>query len=216
MRTAQEEQAVTTMHVITRTAACGLLAVTAACEDPTMKSMSTITRIAACGLLAFTAACNEDQVVGPISAASAGSMVVATAASATAPEQVTFPMSFEDYIDCSDAMLHLTYAGTLRIAQFYGRLGEPVRETIRVLLKGTVTNLSTGESVRDDENFTIMYDLVGGTHSINGATAHITVPGQGIVLHNAGRIAFDENGIPRFIAGPHTFPGPAEYCSALT
>ena len=204
-----------TIHVIARTAACGLLAFTAACEDPTMKTMSTITRIAACGLLAFTTACNEDRVIGPASAASSSSIEVAIAASAAAPEQVTFLVSFEDYIDCSDAMLHLTYAGTLRTAQFQGRLGVPVRETVRLSLKGTVTNLSTGATVRDDENYTIMYDLVNGTHSINGASAHITVPGQGIVLHNTGRIVFGENG-PIFIAGPHTFPGPAEYCSALT
>jgi hypothetical protein len=172
--------------------------------------LSVTTRLAACEVLVLLAACSTDHAVGPSE--------VTAVASVNAPFQASFPIAQDFDFECPAATLHLDYAGTIAIAEFYDRTGAPVRFTVRISVMGTVTNLSTGLAVRDDQNITVMYDLIGGTHSINGGAARVTAPGRGVVLHDAGRLVFDENGVPAFLAGPHAFAGDqvAAYCAALT
>jgi hypothetical protein len=64
----------------------------------------------------------------------------------------------------------------------------------------------------------IVIDLVTGETTINGAPAHVTAPGEGIVIHDTGRIVFDANGNVTFEAGAHdqADQDPLQvYCSAL-
>ena len=60
-------------------------------------------------------------------------------------------------------------------------------------------------------------DLVAGTQTTVGATWTVTVPGEGAILIEAGRLVFDGNGPPVFIAGPHRPPPEtiATLCRAL-
>ena len=175
-----------------------------------MMTMTTITRLTACASLVLLAACNAGEPAGPSETAAFASVNV--------PYQAAFPIEQEFDFECPAATLQLAYTGTIRLAEFYDGAGAPVRMTLRISVQGTVTNLSTGLIVRDDQNITVMYDLVGGTHSINGAGARITAPGRGVVLQDTGRLVFDENGVPAFLAGPHFLSGDqvAAYCTALT
>lgn len=70
-----------------------------------------------------------------------------------------------------------------------------------------MTNSVTGASLADAPSVAnITFDLVTGTQTNIGAFFTVTVPGKGAVLIEAGRIVFDGNGPPVFIAGPHRPP----------
>jgi hypothetical protein len=59
---------------------------------------------------------------------------------------------------------------------------------------------------------------VSGRQTFVGVDYHITVPGSGVVVLQAGRITFDGAGPPTFVAGPHLGPPEAQnaaLCAAL-
>jgi hypothetical protein len=83
---------------------------------------------------------------------------------------------------------------------------------------GTLSNSATGTSIADAPSVAnIFIDLVAGTQTNIGAFFTVTIPGQGMVFFEAGRIVFAGNGEPTFIAGPHLPPveSTALLCNAL-
>src|SRR5215211_7489379 len=80
------------------------------------------------------------------------------------------------------------------------------------------SNDLTGKSIPVNGVRHIVFDFVNGTFTETGVLRHVTVPGQGIVLHESGRIVSGlESEELIFEAGPHQlFHGDlAGFCSVL-
>ena len=116
-----------------------------------------------------------------------------------------------------------TFTEDVRVTTFFDEAGTPVRALITVNYVGVVTNPKTGESVENRHHQTIIVDLVEGTVAEVGLIFSATVPGEGVVFHDVGRVVFDAAGDVVFEAGPHDVlntAGPhavrANFCAALT
>ncbi len=116
-----------------------------------------------------------------------------------------------------------TFSEDVRVTTFFDKEGTPVRAHIKVNFVGVVTNPETGESVENPSHQTIIVDLVEGTETQVGLIFSATVPGEGVVFHDVGRVVFDAAGNVIFEAGPHDVlaavgehPVRAAFCAALT
>ena len=116
-----------------------------------------------------------------------------------------------------------TFTEEVRVTTFFDKAGTPVRAQITVNFVGVVTNPETGESVENPSHQTIIVDLVEGTETQVGLIFKATVPGEGVVFHDVGRVVFDAAGTPIFEAGPHDVLATegahavrARFCAALT
>lgn len=111
-----------------------------------------------------------------------------------------------------------TYQVTRSITEFYDREGNLVREVLHVRFIGTATNDKTGKTLPVTGTRHLVFDA-DGTFTETGVLRHVTVSGQGIVLHESGRIVWpaDESLPPQFVAGPHQLMegDVAAFCAAL-
>jgi hypothetical protein len=111
-----------------------------------------------------------------------------------------------------------------QVIYIYDRDGNLAKRVTRVTsLAGTFSNSDTGQSVEESGHFTITHDyLTPGDLStdqttFDGLFAKVVLPGNGIVLQDAGTIVFAPDGsVPRE-AGFHQFQNSdlAELCDAL-
>ena len=115
-----------------------------------------------------------------------------------------------------------TFTEDLRVTTFFDEEGNPVRVQIKVDFVGVVTNPVTGESTENPSHQTIIIDLVEGTETQVGLVFSTTVPGEGVVFHDVGRVVIDAAGDVT-LAGPHDVftagvphPVRAFFCEALT
>lgn len=87
--------------------------------------------------------------------------------------------------------------------------------------KSTITNLSNFQSLDDNGTWkdTLTFDEDGNLLTIDttGSIFRITLPGQGIVAQDTGKILFDPvTGEKLFEAGPHeAFDGDVDFCALL-
>lgn len=100
---------------------------------------------------------------------------------------------------------------------FFDNAGNPVRAQGHVMFSGTLTNSVTGTIITDapdPQNW--VYDFRDGTYAIHGLAWSINVPGEGIVLLDAGNIIFYPDGSV-VVHGPHQVyeGGLAVLCAAL-
>ena len=116
-----------------------------------------------------------------------------------------------------------TFTEDVRVTTFFDEAGTPVRAHITVNVVGVVTNPETGESVENPSHQTIIVDLVEGTEAQVGLIFKATVPGEGVVFHDVGRVVFDAADNVTFEAGPHDVLNTAgdhavraNFCAALT
>jgi hypothetical protein len=116
-----------------------------------------------------------------------------------------------------------TFTEDVRVTTFFDEAGTPVRAQITVNAVGVVTNPETGESVKNPSHQTIIVDLVEGTEAQVGLIFKATVPGEGVVFHDVGRVVVDAAGNVIFEAGPHDVLNTAgdhavraNFCAALT
>lgn len=148
------------------------------------------------------------------------SAVASTAAIAAQPftERFDFVQDAEPMADCGDFIIVADGAGSTQLTTFFDRHGAPSRLTLHGNYSGLMTNSESGKSIADAPSIAnITVDLVTGVQTNVGAYWTVTAPGQGVVLIEAGRLVFDGEGPPVFIAGPH-LPPPAMIavlCDAL-
>lgn len=131
------------------------------------------------------------------------------ATSASGPEVEVFDFVIDDEVmaNCGDFKIIANGDGTSRTSVFFDREGNPIRVAFHGRYNGTMTNSATGYSILDAPSIAnITLDLVKGTQTNIGAFFTVTIPGQGAILIEAGRIMFDGDGPPIFIAGPHRPP----------
>jgi hypothetical protein len=144
----------------------------------------------------------------------------APAATAAPPQSVTFPFTDVGVVaNCTGFDVIGAYEGKITITTFFDNNGVPVRRHFHGVAFGTMTNSVTTYSVKDAATVRNSFvDFAAGTVANVGVDYHVTVPGAGVVLLQAGRIVFGGGPAPIFIAGPHLGPPPvqeAAICAAL-
>ena len=120
-------------------------------------------------------------------------------------EEFEYVVDHEVIANCGDFQIIADGSGRNRITTFLDREGNPIRVAFQGRYFGTMTNSVTGFYILDSPSVAnITLDLVEGTQINIGAFFTVTLPGQGTILIDAGRIVFEEGaGAPVFIAGPH-------------
>lgn len=152
------------------------------------------------------------------------SLVAASMASAAAPVIVeknnSFTRHFANLPECEGSGFTHTedYQVTRSVTQFYDREGTLVREVLHIRFVGTATNDETGKTLPITGTRHLVF-ADDGTFTETGVLRHVTVSGEGIVLHESGRVVWppEEGLAPLFVAGPHQLSegDVAAFCAAL-
>ena len=149
----------------------------------------------------------------PAGAGAPGSLVSVPASSlggvATPPAQ--HQVYFDDPsfalpdIDCGTFIIRETsFSDRVDVTTYFNAAGDPVSERVHVQLTGVLTNLSNGKTLRDHASFTDYEDFAEGTLTEAGVSFHYTLPHEGLLVTDNGRLVFDsESGELLFAAGSH-------------
>ena len=133
-------------------------------------------------------------------------------------ERFDFAYESEPMAGCGDFVILADGAGTTHLTTFYDRQGAPSRITMHGNYSGLMTNSISGKTLVDAPSVAnITIDVQAGTQTNVGTYWSVTVPGVGVILLEAGRLVFDGEGPPVFVAGPHLPPPEtiASLCRAL-
>ena len=134
-----------------------------------------------------------------------GILLIAQPASATPPSVETFHDEGEFvFEDCGTFLLTETFTVDVRVTTFFNAQGDAVRVAEHINFVGVITNSDSGNTYRDPGHHQFITDLTTGLTTVVGVVFNTPVPGLGPVLHDAGKIVFDENGEVSFVGGPHT------------
>jgi hypothetical protein len=151
----------------------------------------------------------------------AGMLLVASAIAAK-PVIETVPIDETNVITCQGFVVNESVEGTIKIRSFFED-GEIAREIISFSLVHTFTNPDTGESVSSPDvgiDFVRIAEDGSVTVMIIGIVGRFTVPGEGLIAADLGRIVLffegpeDEEPDVIFEAGKHT-DLTAAVCEAL-
>jgi hypothetical protein len=137
-------------------------------------------------------------------------------ASAAAPDIYWIEEEFSYQVQCDGFTLDGEGTDLIRVATFYDKEGNPVRTVLNIRYAGTLIHSVTGETWRDPQYAMFQIDHLKGTAGYAGLIYRITVPGKGVVVIDAGRVVFGEEGVI-FEAGPHQVlnGGDQVLCAAL-
>ena len=152
---------------------------------------------ASASVLAFAAA---------TAAAFATLTFVATAA-ASSPTSVSeaFHRSIPNFIPCPGFTVRGEFDVSRTVMTFYDSDGAIARQVTHVHFTGTLTNAVTGKSIPDEGNQVVIVDRTDGTTATIGRVRVVTVPGEGEILAQVGRLVRDASGNVIFIAGQQDF-----------
>ena len=120
-------------------------------------------------------------------------------------------------IDCGTFVDNFVDYYTISDTTYFGRNGEAVKDVVHVGHISDDVNSVSGLTLHEHDHFVIIFDFVRGKTYLNGAEFVMNRKGEGIVLHDTGRLVFGENGI-EFQAGPHQVNNDGEdlaFCRAL-
>jgi hypothetical protein len=151
--------------------------------------------------------------------AAAMALMLALAGSASAAE----PLIHRDHIEatgvianCGDFMVLDDYELDVRTTTFFDRAGNPDSVRVQEQFRDFFYNSKTGEGFA--ETSTLVFFRTLESYAVVGVGIHVTVPGEGVVLLDAGRLIVDEDGIV-FEAGQHQIlggnPDTEKFCAAL-
>jgi hypothetical protein len=140
-------------------------------------------------------------------------LVGASTASATPPVVELGPFQgFTDATLCGFP-IGVSFEGTVRTTTFLDRNGNPVR-VLQTFPNITVTftHGSKSLSTKGPAPVTVRLDAAGSVETVTivGMSANITIPGQGRLLFDVGRIVWDANGNIISEEGLHQVFGTAE------
>lgn len=116
-----------------------------------------------------------------------------------------YPSQGTEVIDCGSFQILDDYVGQSSFRWFYDRQGNPDRLMIRHWGTDTFTNSVTGKTYTGSYNWNYIVDFstIPPQGSALGMIYVITIPGEGAVMLEAGRIVMDRFGNVYFEAGPH-------------
>jgi len=138
-------------------------------------------------------------------------------------ETITYEQAFLDDTSCDlygfdpEVDLQVSFVGVLDVVQFFDRRGNLSRVHVHGSDVATVTNPANGRTTTGRDHWLEVDNVRRGEYTIVGLYYHLTFPGAGIVLHEAGTITFDSDGNVVHLAGPHdVFEGDfSALCEAL-
>jgi hypothetical protein len=135
------------------------------------------------------------------------SLAFAAVASADAPTivQQTLHRSIPNFIQCPGFTVAGEFDVERTVMTFVDQGGTPLRQVTHVHFVGTLTNTSTGKSIPDEGNQIVTNDLVTGTSTTDGRVRVDTIPGEGVILAQVGRVIRDAAGNLIFFAGQNDF-----------
>jgi hypothetical protein len=146
-------------------------------------------------------------------------LVSATAATADSPaiEQQTLHRSIPNFITCPGFTVAGEFDVNRTVFTFYDSDGNAVRQVTHVHFVGTLTNTTTGKSIPDEGNQVVTTDLLTGTTTTDARVRVDTVPGEGAILFQVGRVVRDAAGNVIFFAGQNDFLTRdfAEFCTYM-
>jgi hypothetical protein len=125
-----------------------------------------------------------------------------TAFAAGQPQIFTFHEVGSQVIDCGSFMAQRVYTDDQRVIAFSDKAGNPSKFIAQNDLNEVWTNLSTGFKLLAPGHFTFTFYPQDGSASRVGMAYHITMPGIGIVVLDAGRVTWDAYG-NMTVSGPH-------------
>jgi hypothetical protein len=134
-------------------------------------------------------------------------LATAAVASADAPTivQQTLHRSIPNFIQCPGFTVAGEFDVERTVMTFVDQNGKPIRQVTHVHFVGTLTNTSTGKSIPDEGNQIVTADLVTGTSTTDGRVRVDTIPGEGVILAQVGRVVRDAAGNLIFFAGQNDF-----------
>jgi hypothetical protein len=132
-------------------------------------------------------------------------LALAGSASAAKPEVVTFHIEETQVVaDCGDFEVRTDVVLDIRAIVFFDDEGNADFARSHVQIHDFYYNSDTGEGFAETEVSNSVVDLPSEEEITSvGLRYHVTVPGEGLVLVDVGRLEFDENGEVVFAAGPH-------------
>ncbi len=96
-----------------------------------------------------------------------------------------------DPIDCGDFYLLAEYMVDVRVTTFFDQDGNPTRALFHVPLNWTLSNSKDDRVLTHTNSYMRISDFEEGLHTYVGVNWHITIPGRGVVILDAGRIIVD-------------------------
>jgi|1186.fasta_scaffold727716_2 hypothetical protein len=160
--------------------------------------------------------------LGVAGAALVLSLALAGPAAADTLDVFTFADPFSGTGQCDGFVLAWEGHDRGRVTNFINGDGVPYRQIGHIHSIETDTNLTTGKSVVIRTNLTVHGvlspdgDLI--SNSLTGELNIGNLPGEGIVIHDSGRVVIGEEGIVEALHGVHdTFTkGPDAFCEAVS
>jgi hypothetical protein len=136
---------------------------------------------------------------------------------AATPDHFSFHNEGSFTIKCGGFKINEYYLQDGRVTDFYEKDGTPLSELVHVDQNRILTNLATGFTVEAPGHFSFTVDLQTGAAQEFGLVDRINIPGQGVVVLDAGKITIDADGNMTF-SGPHQhFTGGDDVlCAALS
>ena len=96
-----------------------------------------------------------------------------------------------DPIDCGDFFVLAEYVVDVRVTTFFDQVGNPIRAQVHVPLTWTLSNSKDDRVLTHTNTYMRISDLEEGLHTYVGVLWHLTIPGRGVVILDAGRIIVD-------------------------
>jgi hypothetical protein len=135
---------------------------------------------------------------------------LAGVASADKPQSTPALVRFEpetgtDLIaDCGNFEVRTDFVVDGHSTIFFDSDGNPDYARAHLRFVDFYYNSETGEGFTEHEHSNTLIDLPSGDEvTSTGVSYRVTVPGEGVVLLEAGRVEFNEAGEIVFVAGPH-------------
>lgn len=144
-------------------------------------------------------------------------LAAAAPASAAAPNIFVFVDEGTGEAPCDGFTVVQEFRVTIRVKEWLDDSGDLIRVVANFRWEATVTNSETGFSIRDNASWTDFFDAASGEFAQAGLIWNLNVPGEGIVLLDAGQIIFHPDGTVT-VHGPHQFfeSGLDLLCAALS
>jgi hypothetical protein len=142
-------------------------------------------------------------------------LALAGSASAAEPETETFHEEGTDVVaNCGGFKVLTDFEEDVQITTFFDSAGNPDYARVQEHFQDFFYNSKTGEGFTETDTLTAVFDLSSKNKisdkeitSIRGLAFHVTVPGEGVVLLDAGKLLYDAKGHLVFEAGHHQILG---------
>jgi hypothetical protein len=153
-------------------------------------------------------------------AAATLTLAITVPAFGRAPERDHVDQVFSGVIDCGSFQDAYVDEEIADLAWFFDADGRPLRFVVHVSQYSPDANSATGLTLHERNRHMYTFDFATGEVTLDGAIVRANLPGQGIVLHDIGRLrfGFEADGTLdfTFVAGRHdALIGGLDVCYAL-